>query len=412
MTFWDGAHWDVNRWNAGPPPEPGWGDDWAWWFQPGAAGSPIALNGMLVEARWTTDSHTIGDGSFRGDVQPGTLTARLWDPNHLLDNLDKYGAIFAWYRPTNAVWCWFYDNFARGLYAPGDPAAADCVYSGVTWPTRLTSLRNETGFAAGSVAARFAAIVAGLGAAGLYLPKVTGAVAAQSQQMLASAADTSTGVLLFPGYLAAVRDAATDGVAWLGYTTAGPTGPGAMVVHYARWETATVRILDRSQIVAGPPVTASIGWLITLLVWAATNGANAAASTFHLFGPSVSTVGVQGPGTLRLWGDVSTTGAPEWNAANATGVRLINDRADATEQTLSSISLQSGARWQAAGGQPSKATWDPYAHIFAPTDVARIDDGAGHLKDYRVQKSDHRLTSTVWQTTHYLEKYTAATPLP
>ena len=411
VSAWDGGHWDVNQWNAGPPPEPGWGDDWAWWFQPGAAGVAFSLNHMVVEARWTTDSHSLGDGTFRGDIQPGTLTLRLWDPAHQLDNLDKYGAIWAWYKPTNQVWCWFYDSFARGLVAPGDPAGADCVYSGVTWPTRLTSLRNETGFPGQSIAARLAAIVTGMSAAGLYLPRVTGAAAAQSQLMSASAADTSTGVLLFPGYLAAVRDAATDGIAWLGYTTAGPTGPGAMVVNYARWETATVRTLDRSQIVAGPPVTASISWIITLLVWAAINGANAAASTFHLFGSAIDTVGVQGPGSLRLWGDVSAANAPEYPGANGTGVRLVADHSDATEQTLSSVGLQSGTRWT-AGGQASTADWDPYAHTFKPTDVAAINDGAGHVKNYRVTKSDHRLTSLVWETTHYLEKYTAATPLP
>lgn len=413
VSAWDGGHWDVNEWNAGPPPEPGWGDDWAWWFQPGVAGPSLALNEMVVEARWTTDAHTLGDGSFRGDLQPGTLTLRLWDPHHALDNLDKFGAIWAWYRPTNTVWAWFYDNFTRGLFAPGDPAAADCVYSGVTWPSRLTSLRNETGFPSQSVSARLAAIVAGLGGGSgqLYLPRVSGNTAGQSQQMLAAAGDTSTGVLLYPGYLAALRDASTDGVGWLAYTTAGPTGPGALVVSYARWEAATTRILDRSQIVAGPAVTASIGFLITLLVWAATNGANGAASTFHLYGANVSTVGVQGPGSLRLWGDVSATSAPEWAGANATGVQLVKDRSDATEQVLSSVSLQSGTRWTAAG-LASTADWDPYAHVFSPTDVARVDDGAGNVKSYRVVKSDHRLTSTVWQTTHYLEKHTAATPLP
>ena len=131
----------------------------------------------------------MGDGSFRGDLQPGTLTLRLWDPHHALDNLDKFGAIWAWYRPTNQVWAWFYDNFTRGLFAPGDPAAADCVYSGVTWPSRLTSLRNETGFPTQSVSARLAAIVAGLGGGSgqLYLPRVSGNTAGQSQQMLASA---------------------------------------------------------------------------------------------------------------------------------------------------------------------------------------------------------------------------------
>ena len=162
--------------------------------------------------------------------------------------------------------------------------------------------------------------------------------------------------------------------------------------------------------VAGPAVTASIGWVISLLVWAAVNGTNAAASTMHLFSSNVNTVGVQGPGQLRLWGDVSTTSAPEYTGTNATGVSLVNGHSAATEPILSSISLQSGLRWTAAG-KPAVADWDPYAHVFAPTDVMTLDTGSG-AKQYRVQKSDHRLTASVWQTTHYLDKYTAATALP
>ena len=163
LSAFDGGHWDVNEWNAGPPPEPGWGDDWAWWYQVGTAGI-IPLNELVVEARWTTDSHTLGDGTFRGDLQPGTLTARLWDPQHQLDNLDKLGAVWAAYKPTAQVWCWFYDQFARGLYAPGDPAAADCVFTGTQWPVRLTSSQGSLAPAVQTAAARLAAIVANLNA--------------------------------------------------------------------------------------------------------------------------------------------------------------------------------------------------------------------------------------------------------
>ena len=406
--FWDNGKWDEAEWAGSPPPEQTWGTDWAWWYQLSNWDPAINLNPLLVEARWTTDSHTVGDGTYRGDLQPGTLTARFWDPGHQLDNLDKFGAVWACYKPTGACWVWFYDSFTRGLFSPGDPAAADCVFTGTMWPSRLTSLRNDTNFASQSVNARFAAIVTGLGAPGMSLPAVTGAVAAQNQTMLASASDTSTGVLLFPGYLTAVRDAATDGIAWM-QPTAAPPAAGTLTLNYARWETTNPRTLDKSQVVAGPAVTASIDWLITLLVWAATNGTNAAASTFHLFASNVATVGVQGP-NLRLWGDVSTTGAPEYVGANGTGVALVNGHSDATEQVLSSVSLQSGLRWSAAG-KPAAADWDPYAHVFSPVDVMSLDTGSGP-KQYRVTKSDHRLTASVWQTTHYLDKFTAATPLP
>ena len=338
--FWDNGRWDQSEWAGSPPPEETWGTDWAWWYQVGTAAPAINLNPLLVEARWTTDSHTVGDGTYRGDLQPGTLTARFWDPTHLLDGLDKMGAVWGMYKPTGAAWCWFYDSFTRGLFAPGDPAAADCVFTGTMWPPRLTSVGDETNFGAQTIAARFAAIVAGLnGARGssLTLPAVTGAIAAQNQTISASPTDSSTGITLFPGYLAAIRDAATDGIAWMA-ATAAPPAAGALVLNYARWETANIRTLDRSQVVAGPAVTASIGWLISLLVWAAVNGTTAAASTMHLFSSNVNTVGIQGPAPLRLWGDVSTTSAPEYAATNATGVALVNGHSAATEPILSSPS--------------------------------------------------------------------------
>jgi hypothetical protein len=107
---------------------------------------------------------------------------------------------------------------------------------------------------------------------------------------------------------------------------------------------------------------------------------------------------------------VSTTSAPEYAATNATGVALVNGHSAATEPILSSISLQSGLRWTAAG-KPAIADWDPYAHVFSPVEVVSLDTGSGP-KQYRVVKSDHRLTGAVWQTTHTLDKYTAATALP
>ena len=420
VALWDTAQWDQGaEWGAAPLPPEGWGDDWAWWYQPGASGSSISLNGMVVEARWTTDSHTLGDGTFRGDLQPGTLTLQLWDPTHQLDNLDKYGAVWAWYKPTNQVWAWFYDSFTRGLVAPGDPAGADCVFSGVTWASRMTQTRWDTQFPAQSVSARIAALVAVMNSSAQYvhLPHVAANVANQSQTVPATvppsdAPPNSSGY--WPSYLAVLRDAAGPGVAWLSYSTPGDLGPGAMTVNYARWEAANVRTLDPSQIVAGPPVTASVDWLITLIYWTAINGSTGATSTMLCQGDNILYFGQSPTVPLRLWGNVTPPGGPqgaEYQAAYNTGYQVCTDRQDPTERTLSSVSLQSGTRWE-AGGKPAKALWDPYAHTFSPTDVARINDGTGTLKNYRVTKSDHRLTSAVWETTHYLEKYTAATPLP
>ena len=74
---------------------------------------------------------------------PARSRPAFWDPDHRLDNLDKLGAVWALYKPTGACWCWFYDSFARGLVAPGDPAGADCVFTGVTWPAPA-DLRHAT----------------------------------------------------------------------------------------------------------------------------------------------------------------------------------------------------------------------------------------------------------------------------
>ena len=416
MSLWDAGRWDQIEWAGQPPPAEGWGDDWAWWYQPGLTGYPVLnLNEKLVEARWTTDSHTLGDGTFRGDIQPGNLTLRLWDPTHSLDLLDKFGAVWAWYKPTNTVWAWFYDSFTRGLVVPGDPAGADCVYTGTTWPSRMTTPTQFTSYPAQSVAARVAALAASINAqaAYLHLPATTASTAAQSQTVPATAADTSTPLTgYYPSFLAVLRAAAADGVGWLSAGTAGPLGPGALVINYARWETATVRKLDRSQIVAGPPVTASIAWILSMLTWQAVNGSSGAQTAVVLAGPNVQAFGLQGPVALRLWGDVTSGTGAEYNAAVKTGGQVLNDHYDPTKQVLSSVSLQSGSRSTATGGV-SPAGWDPHAHIFGPTDVAAIDTaGNSNFTNYRVTKSDHRLTAAVWQTTHYLETYTAATPLP
>ncbi|HZZ55702.1 MAG TPA: hypothetical protein VFE26_15625 [Trebonia sp.] len=410
--FWDSGTWDAAEWAGTPPGEGGWGDDWSWWYQVKNYTPAYNLNPYLVEARWTTDGHSLGDGTFRGDIQPGTLTARFWDPKrHLV--LDKTGAVWAFYQPTGACWCWFYDTFSRGLFAPGDPSAADCVFVGTSWPSRLTAPTLYSNYPAQSVSARLNAVVASWTAAspGFVLPAVTGNIASQNQTVLAAPIDSSG---YYPPFLQTVRDAAAPGAAWLSaapVNVGDASAGGRLVLNYARWETNVQRTLDRSQIVAGPPTTASTDWMITVINWAATNGSTGVQTKDQIQSSSTALWGLQGPGALRLWGDVTYPGGTECSAAEATARQLINDRANASEQQLSSISLQSGTRWTAAG-KPSSADWDPYAHTFSPTDVAAIVDDGGTTRYYRVQKSDHRLTSNVWQTTHYLEKYTAPTPLP
>ena len=409
MAVWDSAVWNADEWQAPPIPPPGWGDDWSWWYQVGST-IILDLTGLLVEARWTTDSHTLGDGTFRGDIQPGTLTARFQDPERNLDNLNKLGAVWALYKPTGACWCWFYDSFARGLYAPGDTQAADCVFTGTMWPSRLTTPSADTAFPSQSVNARLTAIVSWLNGqlAGMNLPPITAQIAAQSQTVPAAVADATTGQ--YPSYLAFIRAAAANGVAWMS-AAASPGAPGTLILNYARWETSNTRILDRSQIIAGPPTTASTDFLVTFVQWTAILGTTGAASGFWFAGPGAPTWGYQGPGAMRICGNVTLGSGPEQPACQTTAQRLSNDRSNPSEQYLNTVSLQSGSRSSPTGG-PSSAAWDPLAMNFSPTDVASITDDAGAAHLYRVTKTDHRLTVTIWEAVHTLEKFTPATPLP
>jgi hypothetical protein len=417
---WDGAGtvWDGAEWQAGKPPVPDFSKDWLWQWQP-ATGARVNLNGLLVEARWTTESHTQGDGTFRGDIQPGKITARLWDPAHLLDNLDKFGAMFALYKPTGAAWCWFYDSFARGLYAPADPLDADCVYTGLTWPGRYT---NNLTLAVGSlrpvesVTARLGAAVAQMNQSGYYPPAVVaGSFAAQSQTLPAQTQQTGDE---YPGILTMVRDAASDGVAWLSATP--PTvdqGPFGLTLNYARWETINARVLDASQVIAGPPVTASAAWVITAVSWSATRG-DGYTSTWYEQSGSVLAWGYQGPEGVRVVGDITSTiiggtyNGPEWSATHNTTIAMLNAYSDPTLRVLDSVDVQAGVH-RTPTGVLSPTEWDPYAHTFGPLDVLTLNNVAGQAGlRYRVTSTDHRLTATVWQSTHHLEAYAAATPLP
>jgi hypothetical protein len=405
---WGTAKWDTGEWQGAAPPSQDLGADWRWWYQT-ANTVNLELNGLVVEAVWSTDSHTLGDGTFRGDLQPGTLTLRLWDPGHALDGLDRHGAVWAVYKPTGAAWCWFYDSLTRGLYPAGDPADADCVYTGTPWPARLTGVRTETNFPAQSAAARMAAIVNVCNTTGdpLTLPTVTGAIAAQSQIVAAAPAQSPFG---FPGILESVRDAATNGVAWW-TPVAAATGPGTLTLNYARWETANARPLDRSQVIAGPPTTAAMSFFAKMVAW---DGTTAAGATYT----EIFSGGVPGPPiagwqqlTFRLYGDATGTGGAEYNAALGTATNVLLDHSDPAEQIISTVEVQSGRRTH-VDGSPATVDWDPYAHTFSPVDVAALVDNAGVTRHYHVARSDHRLTATSWQTTHTLDKYTAPAALP
>ena len=416
MTFfaWDTGKWDTAEWGQPPQGEGGWGKDWRWWWQRGdAVAQFVDLTAMVVEARWTTDSHSMGDGTFRGDLQPGQLTLRLWDPTRILTSqVDTTGGIWAQYVPTGATWYWLFESFARGLYAPGDPNQADCMFTGSPWPARLTTERSALSFPAQSVAARLAAIAANMNSTvALHIPPVAASIAGQSQTAPATVADSSTG--MYPSYLQQIRDAASPGVAWMSAAVRGD-GLGVLTLNYARWETNQQRALDRSQIIAGPPTTAGLDYIVTQLNWQGVSGTGA-QTTYAYASSNAATYGVLGPSTQRMIGDVHNAGTggwgPEFPAVSSTSSYWVNDHSLMDEQNLSTVSLQSGTRWD-PDGKPSAAGWDPYAHVFAPTDVAIINDDSGNPRLYRVTHSEHRLVAASWQTIHTLEKYTAPAPLP
>jgi hypothetical protein len=404
---WDSSTWDNASWVG---PLQGWGNDWRFWYQIGTTQS-TELTSMVVEARWSTDSYTMGDGTFRGDLQPGKCAIRLWDPGYLLDKLDKRGAVWATYVPTGATWAWFYDTVDRPLVAPGDPMGADMVYSGLTWPARLTAHWSQTARPVESVTARINAMVTVM--AGLTMPTMAGAVATQNQLVVANVVDTADPSGNPPGVLATLRTAAANGVLWLSYRMDG-SGNGVMTVNYARWETVnTARTIGGIQIVAGPPVETSVGWLINLVGFAGTRGDTGAQTTVNTQGGlPMGAYGVNYLGAMRLNGDISTSTAPEWSGQNGTAQAIMNDRSAPLEHYLSTITVQSGKRWTHAGA-PSASQWDPTAHLWSPLDqMSYLDpiDNKTHL--YRVTKSDHVLNATVWQTVHTLEKFTGPAALP
>jgi hypothetical protein len=302
----------------------------------------------------------------------------------------------------------FYDTFSRGLVAPGDPAGADVVLTATTWPVRLTTDRPDTTFPAQSCSARLSTLANLLSgkAITMHLPPISGLIAGQNQGM--PAVPINTDGVTYPGFLPQVRDAASNGLAWWAAQGAQVGSPGSLVLNYARWETVNHRTLSSSQIIAGPPTTAASSWVMTKASWTGTSGTGT-QTTYNAIGATDLAWGVTGP-AFRIYGDVSIPGA-ERNAVSATTSELLTDHQDPGEQTLSTIDVQSGARYTPTG-QPSDADWDPYAHTFGPTDTLQVTQNDGQAHTYRVIKSDHRLTAAVWQTTHTLEKYIPPTALP
>jgi hypothetical protein len=421
-----GAVWNVSHWNDGSvwqgvtyPPGAGWGSDWRFWYQVGTSVA-MELTGLVVEARWTTDSHTQADGTYRGNVQPGKCAIRLWDPTGTLDDLDKYGAVWACHIPSGGCWAWFYNTLTRGLYAPGDRLAADCVFSGDSWPLRMTAdtyTAYLTPRPIESLNSRLNNLVDTLiSAVDFHLPTIGRAIAAQTQQIPAMATPVNAAGGTWPSWLGLVRDAAANGVAWWQYAGGDVGVAGVMTFRYDRWETNSQRPITGAQIVTGPPVDASAGFVYGFVDMMATRGADNYATGIR-YGGNMSFAGAGNLSTV-MYGDIENTPGvsgrigPDWAATSTTVSQMAQDHSDPTERVLSTITCQSGDRHAPAGG-PSSAVWDSHAHVWSPIEVmSYLDpvDNKTHL--YRVTTSSHILNAATWQTVHSLEKYSTAAALP
>jgi hypothetical protein len=356
----------------------------------------------------------MGDGSFRGQLQPGRLTLRLHDPAGELTDLDRMATLWLHYAPTGATWCYYLNTVTRGLTVPDAPRPL-VVLTADTWPPRLINdCWANTERPAEATAARMDYLF-GVTAtdAGLSLPPITYRVAPQGQYVDAIKWLTYPGgsvpmANVVMGHLPQIRKDAADGVMWVRPYRAAD-GSGAVEWVYDRWETHIVRSLDAGQILAGPPIDQSASWVISWWVWAGRD-AYGDVNTSHLHASSWGSYGAQGPSDVNVWAALQYPDTIETSAVLTTGENVVNGREWSSEPYLSDVSLCSGTRY-GPDGRPSPGAWLPEAHVFSPVDVAEIaHDGA--VRPYRVSRSDHRLTAKQWATKHTLEKYIAGQALP
>ena len=408
---WDETVWDQSSWQTRTfAPGAGWGYDWRVWFQ---YDTQVLwdMTEATVEVRWSTDGHAAGDGTFRGDIQPGSIQIQLHDPDHLAEAVHPLGTIWLHYGPTNVTWGFYLETVTRQLVAPGDPTAADVVMTGSPWPLRLSSdCLFQFPRPAERADTRLTAIAAFLSQnARLGLPRYSANIAAQSHQVTPTAA-VSWNTSAYPSALALVRAAAANGVAWLTGAVDG-AGLGYFVLNYARWEANAARNLVPSDLVAGIPFDSSNEELITAAVFQAT-APGGTETDWPITVTTSSAVWHYGlvSVTMRVWADI--TGADQ-TPINTTGANLLAAHGNPVTAHLSSITATSGLRSRPDG--TAGPAWNPAAHVWAPTDrvtwVPPADDPTNWATQYWVTKTDHRLRAAAWDSAHTVELYTPAAAL-
>jgi hypothetical protein len=386
-----------------------WADDWRWWYQYGYGTDPTwDLTQTVVEARWTTEGHTMGDGTYRGDLQPGRLELKLYDPAERLLNLATSGTIWGHYKPADATFCFFIDSVTSILAAAGDPLRHNLVVTADTWPLRLDASWN-TDRPAETVTARLAFLVDRLDTdTNLVVPHWAGDLAADNHTVTAQAGAAS-GQLYSPGYLDLVRTAAANGVAWVeARASDADYTPGSLVLHYDLWDSVVAHTLHEADYLVGSTWTYGndlpVGWV----QWAGIDAAGV-ATTVDQVGHYWATYGQQKIGPLRLWGNIAA-GGPQEAAVKQTGQNVMDDRA-APVQVVDQIVAVSGDR-TTPDGRPS-SPWDPASMLWNPLDVLQWFRLAGHVHEtYRVTQTAHVLNALGWEATHTLSMFSQPVALP
>ena len=411
----DTQQWGSGRWGQAKwaqivwPPGAVWKDAWRWWYQYAAGAVLLDLTDKVVEARWSTDSHTLGDGTFRGDLQPGRLELKLYDGDHALAGQSKLGQIWATFVPTGATWCWFVSEYATPLAATGDPALTDLVVTADTWPDRLTVSSYQSGRPAERVDARVQAIVDRLNTdTGLFLPAVAGSIEADAHTVPAVVATTEASTV-FPAFLQQLRDAASNGLLWLEAVPGGAGQAGSLLVHYMLVETVLARSLYNDQVVAGSVWSQGLDGLITEVAW---HGTDATGATFDYatFAGSWGAYGLHKSGPWRVWGDVTAAGAQR-AACDAIANETLKQRGNPNLTYVDQLEMVSGDR-RHPDGTPANA-WDATRMVWPPHGVIQWYRVDGQPQEsYRVVRSDHVLTARTWIVNHVLEPFVQPAHIP
>jgi hypothetical protein len=403
--------WDAPGlvWQAPPP--------WAWWVQSRAA-IVTDITAKVIEARWTSDSYTMGDGTWRGDLQPGRLQLRMFDPGDTV--LSELNTIWANYRPwgdpnypTGHTFAWFVEQVSRRLVAPGDPTGDQIVVTANRWPARLVQPGYGTDSQpAQTVTARLTALATRLGTdANLAMPPTTGVIATDTHQCKATlaAADRSQA----PSILQLIRDAAANGIVTLDAVVDAVGVAGRLELRYQPWGTQTKRAVPQGQVIAGPVSARGSDTLVTAASFTGTDlAANQTLLTRNDPNWVINGQGWRQRGPMRCWANLNPTTGTDTAAARATLDAIWTANHSPDTYGLSSITAQSGRRTGPHGGPPA-AVWDPQWMVVHPTHSLTWTGPPGPSSDtYRVVSSSHVLTAHDWQVVHTLQRDSPATQLP